>query len=369
MRHPLTRLVCSLVYARTGEGSNCANGQVGKACEYRGAWVDFVFMGKLGVLFLIVYFSTTLTFAQAPPGETSFSIALPARRGQLRWQAAGFKVVQSSAKPNGMEIGLRGKNTGGRLEFLGFLFIVSGPGSLTSAKCRDGALGPELKANKTLKILDTSQMPTQDNVPVEMVTYTAEGANHAPSYIVRGFLATGDLCGDLELYGSAPINSDQPDVKNIFESYRLDANYVPQFRDVFLYAQILYRDQQYKEAAPLFEASLAKLAEARDQTNMRRVATDQAGMAYGISGDTKKARALFEAAIAKDPDYPLYYYNLACADAQENKLAEARTHLQRAFERKANVIPGEALPDPAKDDSFLPYRNNRGFWEFIQSLH
>ena len=75
--------------------------------------------------------------------------------------------------------------------------------------------------------------------------------------------------------------------------------------------------------------------------NMRCVASDQAGMACGISGDTKKARALYEAAIAKDPDYPLYYYNLVCADAQENRLADARTHLQRAFERKANVIPGE----------------------------
>jgi len=209
----------------------------------------------------------------------------------------------------------------------------------------------------------------QDNDPVEIVTYTAAGANHAPSYIVRGFVAMGDLCGDLELYGSAPINSDQPGVKNIFESYRLGANYVPQFRDVFPYAQILYRDQRYKEAAPPFEASLAKLAEARDQTNMRCVATDQAGMAYGISADTKKARALFEAAIAKDPDYPLYYYNLACGDAQENRRADARTHLQPALERKANVIPGETLPDPAKDDSFLPYRNNKGFWEFIESLH
>jgi tetratricopeptide (TPR) repeat protein len=326
-------------------------------------------MSKLDVFFLFVCFSVTSTFAQAPASDTSFAIALPAGRGQLRWQAAGFKIVQSSAKPNGMEIGLRGKNPEGRLEFLGFLFVVSGQGTLTSAKCRDGALGLEQKANKTLKIVNTSRIPRQDNIPVEMVTYTAAGANHAPSYVVRGFVATGDLCGDLEVYGSAPINSDQPDIKKLFESYSLDANYAPQFNDVFLYAQILYRDQRYKEAAPLFEASLAKLPDNKDQTTMRRVATDQAGMAYGISGDTKKARALFDVAIAKDPDYPLYYYNLACADAQENKLADARTHLQQAFERKGNVIAGEALPDPAKDDSFLPYRNNKDFWKFVESLH
>ena len=99
------------------------------------------------------------------------------------------------------------------------------------------------------------------------------------------------------------------------------------------------------------------------------MATDQAGIAYGSAGDIPEARALFNAAIAADPDYPMYYYNLACADAEEKKLADARTHLQQAFARKANVIQGETMPDPAKDDSFLPYRDNKEFWTFVQSLH
>jgi tetratricopeptide (TPR) repeat protein len=92
-------------------------------------------------------------------------------------------------------------------------------------------------------------------------------------------------------------------------------------------------------------------------------------MAYGISGDTSKARSIFESAIARDPDYPMYYYNLACADAQEKKLGDARIHLQQAFARKTNMIPGETLPDPSKDDSFLPYQNEKDFWQFVESLH
>lgn len=326
-------------------------------------------MGKLGLSLLYLYFSVASTLAQAPANDRSFAIALPAHNGQLRWQAEGFKIVQSSAKPNGMEIGIRGKDTEGRLGFLGFLFIVSGQGRLTSATCRDGAMGPETKDNKTLKILNTSQIQRQNGLPVELVTYTAQGAGHPASYMVRGFVAAGALCGDLEFYSNSPISPDEPSIKKVFESYQIDPTYAPQFRDVFLYAQILYRDHRYQEAAPLFEASLTKLTDDKDHATMRRVVIDQAGMAYGISGDSKKARALFDAAIAKDPDYPLYYYNLACADAQENKLADARVHLQQAFERKANVIPGENLPDPANDDSFLPYRNNKDFWKFIESLH
>lgn len=56
------------------------------------------------------------------------------------------------------------------------------------------------------------------------------------------------------------------------------------------------------------------------------------------------------------------------ADAEEKKLADARVHLQQAFARRANAIPGEKMPDPTKDDSFLPYRNNKDFWVFLSSL-
>ena len=129
--------------------------------------------------------------------------------------------------------------------------------------------------------------------------------------------------------------------------------------------QILYQHQMFKAAAPIFEQALVKLGDDNAQQTMRRVTTDQAGMSYGMSGDIPKARAIFEAASAKDPDYPMYYYNLACADAEEKNLADARFHLQQAFARKSNMLPGEKFPDPTKDDSFAPtgtIRISGPFW-------
>jgi tetratricopeptide (TPR) repeat protein len=132
----------------------------------------------------------------------------------------------------------------------------------------------------------------------------------------------------------------------------------------------------YKAAAPMFESALVKMAEsagtgttvAKDAKTTKRIVTDQAGMAYGMSGDNEKARSLFEKAIAEDPEYPMYYYNLACADAGDKNLEGARKHLRQAFARKANVISGESMPDPTKDDSFTPYHDNKEFWAFLQSL-
>ena len=302
------------------------------------------------------------------PLDTDFKISLPGHPGQLQWHADGFNIIETSAKSKGQEIGLRGKDGSGRLAFLGFLFLVTEQPPLSSAKCREGALR-EQENNPTLKVLATSQIEGSENIPVALATYSAEGRNGKKVYTVRGFLGADDICGDLEFYSETSISAEDPDLRKIFESYRLDPTYAPQFKDVLLYAQILYQHQMYKAAAPIFEQALSKLDDSKAQQTMRRVTTDQAGMSYGMSGDIPKARALFKAAIAKDPDYPMYYYNLACADAEGKNLADARVHLQEAFARKGNMIPGEKLPDPTKDDSFLPYRNNKDFWTFLEGLH
>jgi tetratricopeptide (TPR) repeat protein len=297
-------------------------------------------------------------------------LALPNHKGQLQWSAPGFKIVQSSVKPNGNEIGLRGQDEAGRVNFLGFLFLFSEHAPLTSAKCRDGVMEPEKKSNKSLKVLSASEYPRTNGPPVDLVTYTTQDRAGKTSYMVRGFAANDDICGDLEFYSDSPISAADTAIKNAFANYKLDENYVPRFNDVFVYAQMLYNMHSYKTAGPMFEAALAKLHEQPEANakTMTRVLTDQAGMSYGISGDVPKAHAIFEKAIADDPDYPLYYYNLACADAEEKNLKDARTHLRQAFERKANVIAGESMPDPTKDDSFLPYRNNKEFWTFLEGL-
>jgi hypothetical protein len=105
-------------------------------------------MRKLTILFLILNADASSILARATGDGGDFAIALPTHNGQLHWHADGFKIIQSSAKPNGMEIGIRGRDADGRLNFLGFLFVVSEPGTVTSAKCRDGALQEDKKETR-----------------------------------------------------------------------------------------------------------------------------------------------------------------------------------------------------------------------------
>jgi hypothetical protein len=322
-------------------------------------------MRKL-LLVIATMILAVLAFAQTDADKATFKLALPAHPGQLQWRAEGFKIIETSAKPNGQELGFRGKDGSGRLMFVGFLFLVPDK-AVTGTTCRDEAMKEEKGSHADLTLLGSSQHSSSDNLPLELVKYTYKAADGSSWYVERGFMATGEICGDLAVYGRK--QEDDATLKAIFESYRLDPHYVAEFNDLLLYAEVLYHHSMFKAAAPIFEQALAKVPDDNHQQTNRRVVTDEEGMAYGISGDTAKARAIFQAAIVKDPDYPLYYYNLACADAEERKIDDARVHLQQAFDRKANVLPGETLPDPAKDDSFLPFQSNKDFWNFIKGLH
>jgi tetratricopeptide (TPR) repeat protein len=322
----------------------------------------------LPTLVSIIILIPTLALAQAGTEKGTFKLALPSHPGQLQWHAEDFKLVETSAKPNGEEIGFRGRDRAGRLTFLGFLFLVPNKAS-TSATCRDEAMKIENQGNNKLRTLSSIELTHSGELPVEVVKYAYTARDGVSWYAERGFVATGNICGDLEIYGKAPLGDDDPELKGIFDSYRLNMDYEPQFPDIFLYAEILYHHRMFKASGPIFEQALAKLPNNENQQTLRRALTDEEGMSYGMSGDIPKARAIFEAAIAKDPTYPLYYYNLACADAEEKKLDEARTHLRQAFDRKANVLPGETMPNPSEDDSFTPFQSNKDFWSFIQGLH
>jgi len=326
---------------------------------------------RLAELFLISAVCASTAPAQAL--QRDYRLALPDHKGQLKWSVDGFKIVQDSAKPNGREIGLRGADASGRRTFLGFLFLAAANSApLTGAACGEAALAQEKKTNATLKILATEEIHRPDGLPVALYTYTTANVDGSLAYRVRGFVAAGDLCGDLEFYSAHPIGDGDADVRGAFLSFQLDPGYAPQFVDEVLYAQVLYDEHEYRAAAPIFERALALVppdgAPFSSARLARRVLRDQAGMSYGISGDLAKARSLFEKGVAEDPDYPLNYYNLACADAGEKKLADARVHLQQAFDRKANMNPGEAMPVPTEDDSFLPYKSDTEFWSFLKHL-
>jgi predicted Zn-dependent protease len=140
------------------------------------------------------------------------------------------------------------------------------------------------------------------------------------------------------------------------------------FANMYL-GQTLFRQERYAEAATFFQKT-RDLQKNGNQLNTTqgRILTDQLVMSYGITGEMKKAHSLLDEAIAKDPEYPLNYYNRACAFAEEGDKSKALANLDLAFQRKANILKGEQMPDPRADSSFQKYVRDPDFASLMKKL-
>jgi predicted Zn-dependent protease len=128
---------------------------------------------------------------------------------------------------------------------------------------------------------------------------------------------------------------------------------------------------QKKYAAAVIPYEKVRKLDASDNvlsSNEKRVLVDQLAMAYGIADDLKKSRTLLRDAIQQDPQYPLNYYNLACAYAEEGDKPEMLTNLSLAFERREHALEGEKMPDPRLDASFEKYLQDRDFRKLMAKI-
>jgi len=121
-----------------------------------------------------------------------------------------------------------------------------------------------------------------------------------------------------------------------------------------------FLQQDYKSAANSYQKALD--FEKGKRTLAKKyflVLVDNLGMSYGMSGKLDKAKTTFEYGLTQYSDYPLFYYNLGCTYGEQRKMEEAIAQLRVAFKYRENMIAGETMPDPMKDDSFRYFVTKR----------
>jgi tetratricopeptide (TPR) repeat protein len=130
-----------------------------------------------------------------------------------------------------------------------------------------------------------------------------------------------------------------------------------------------YQKEDFKAAIGPYQKALdlEKQKQTLDKT-LWKVLVDNLGMAYGITGDLEKAKEIFAYGIEKEPDYPLFYYNMACTYGEMKDMDKAIEYLKLAFERRENMISGEEMPDPATDSSFKRFMKNEKFKAALKEL-
>jgi hypothetical protein len=326
-------------------------------------------LGAMNELSLRISFAFCLFISSAHAQTTlgKLTFALPVHPGRMTLEQGAWQVVELSAKPNGNDWGERAAQ--GKQHMLAFLFAAPDKAPLNASSCRDGILKAE---HAEAAVQNRASMRSTSGVEIALAVLLAPKDARMS---LRAFVASGDLCGDL-LFSAADVQpGDEEAYRLIMETAKqtlltltFDPSYKPTFKDAFAYADVEYMKHQYAGAAAAYRAALAMVNQSDDPLKFRRVATDELSMSLGISGDLKGSREVNEAAIAKDPEYPLYFYNLSCADAEAGDPGAARTHLQLAFDRRAHTLKGETFPDPTEDDSLQKLRKDDAFWSLAQQV-
>ena len=143
----------------------------------------------------------------------------------------------------------------------------------------------------------------------------------------------------------------------------------PETRKLLEQGSRFFLQGDFKQAIAPYQKALDR--EKANRTlgeSLWRVMVDNLGMAYGISGDLKKAKETFEYGLSKDPKYPMFHDNMACTYAEMNDVDQTIIYLKKAFENKDSMIKGEKFPDPWTDDSFQRFMNNDKFVTALKEM-
>jgi tetratricopeptide (TPR) repeat protein len=200
---------------------------------------------------------------------------------------------------------------------------------------------------------------------------------------IHAYLGVRDLCAEVHL--SKP--GFEPGDQKLFEEILGTAKLLPDRSPAGDQGQIAatppsdgalryfregskyYLQQNYSTATGPYQKALD--LEKQQHTLSKdyfRVLVDNLGMSYGISGNLKQAKATFEYGLTRDPEYPMFYYNLASTYGEMKDMQQAIEQLRFAYKYKANMIAGESLPDPIKDDSFRYFAGDDGFVKAVAEM-
>ena len=318
---------------------------------------------------------------RAQSGERPFNIVMANGSGRVRielppgWQAENIGLFDSGTRP---VIGMSNEKTG---VMLSYILFPNDTGAPTAESCRDAVVTGILQhLGKEAKVEDQKKSTTQlkDGRSLAQTSYLIAKMGKLPVQQQNEFGFAGDktTCAEIHLSKTLYKPADAPLLDAELERFPYEAGYVPTTVDYETLATIYYRAAKNHEAAALYYQRALDVykdtdsdpAAGLDAKSLYLFITDQLTMSYGMSGDLKRSRGVAEAAVARFPDYAFSYFNLACADAEAGDAAAAKTHLEQAYARRKNTLPGETLPDASQDDSLQKLKNNQQFWSFVESL-
>jgi tetratricopeptide (TPR) repeat protein len=330
---------------------------------------------SLSILVCLVFLTNGAAQAQDIPPNAKFDVWLPGKPWALEFDGAGFTAKSNEIKPDGRRYFLA-ENTKTRMVVSVFLEAAKAPAQ--PGECKR-ALEEKAKRNSSLATGALKSVAYRESGEMQILEFTLPELDGQPTNQknIFGCLIKDDVFVDIHVSKVFARAADQP----LFDALLQSVHFVPKestaepvvtgnSMQLFQEGSRYFIAHQYRESiAPYQKAFEIEKSTPTLEKNIWRVLLDNLSIAYGISGDLTSAREVLTYGVSRDPDYPLFYYNLACVTAEKGDLPDTENYLKLAFERRENVIPGETFPDARVDDSFQKLLLQKEFRRFVHSLY
>lgn len=293
--------------------------------------------------------------------EKIVRLALPGYNWMLEIDKEGFKIEEGEMTPNGeaRRIFVKNDNTGINMS----IFLEKAPKSGDINDCREYYWNKMKKS--PFEEIDIKRSQYRDMAILEYMIneYMGQKINQKN---IHAYLVKDDIWIDVHL---SKVNF-KIEEENIFMEI-IDAikikSYNPGCLENFIFGNAFYMNNNYEKAKLYYQKALDFYKEKPElERKMWIVLVDNLGVAYGIVGDLIRSKATYEYGIREEPNYPMFYYNLACTYAEMGDLENTISNLKEALKNKANMFKGEEMPDPTKDSCLKKYIGNPKFDEIIK---
>jgi len=337
--------------------------------------IPSVFLGIIKQCAPCLFVFVIVSAAQVTTGEEwpRTIVAWPEKGLGLSIDLTGFKIDSDHVKPDGRRY-LMASNPSTGLHASVTLEKVDGQASVKGCveHLQQLQKGPFASRGQEVSLNTANAVPTLEYTLAEFQGVRLDQKN------LYACLAQDNVYADIHLSKVQYMKSDAPLFQSILKTVQLvpgqmrpvQAQASPDSMQLFRMGSALYLQNKYDQAiGPYQKAFDLEKTQPKLDKNLWRVLVDNLGMAYGMTGRLKEAKAIFEQGIQADPSYPMFHYNLACTYAEMNDLDHAMQSLKTAFHYRKNQIPGEEImPDPRQDSSFQRFMKNEAFRKLLNEL-
>jgi tetratricopeptide (TPR) repeat protein len=313
-----------------------------------------------------LYVITTVTalasgWAVKAGATNNLYLAIPGANWSLEIDTPGFTLRQRDFSEDGTAARLTAENQSAGIILSAFLEKAAAAGD--AKQCREYYWNDAQKSPMKKDDLRMSEAGSVALVEYIVKEYRGIQVNQKN---INAYLSQHGYWVDVHLSRGDFKPDDAAKLQAIVKSIRFNDHFAPTTAEWANWGCFFMSKTNYADALRCNEKGWAQEQSHPTLSRKQRVfLLNNLIVSHGNLGNNEKAKTLSELGLRLEPEYPSFYYDLACAQAELGNKAQALESLKKTLQNKAKLFSDDELPDPKTDSSFSKYSNDPDFVKLV----